>query len=469
MNSDLIKYRRAERTTDDSCNAEALNKLDVLNLINAAEISDDCSKLAAEVFQRKYANTLFRIEKNPLPYAADANAVIPISTYESATNMIRHFGNSIKKLSIQIDNDAELCTELQVIETVVLLMAINARCRESLVEFELHYNGCNINHIFHQLSDPFENVEILSLHLFDMVQQNGDRQLNQVFPNVRELIIDFHKIHDPLFIDGEFSKLKKLGIADGLIYESNESILIDLLKKNSQITYVSLIRPSIRALRLVNKHLTHLEDLHILMDSPEGFSFTKITFPSVKRLNLWLSTDKCFPPKKIAFGTALREIALVCRSGDENESYINFLLKYPKIEQLSAGNGLNNVHLLKLIGKFSRLSNVFLDFSKDVSVTNIIEFIKKTPSLNRLEFIHAYIEQIDAFENQLKHELGTDFNIQYYDMEPSVSRRFTITRKIPVVNVPENADGSAPTITKVGFNAVFIISVAAFIARLLVY
>lgn len=465
---DSVQYRRTQRTTDDNCEIDASNKSDLLSLIKAAEINEDCSKLAAEIFQRKHTDKLLRIEKYPLPH--DSDAVISISSFETATNMIKYFGNLIKKISIQINNDSELCTELQVIETVILLMAINARCRESLVEFELHYNGCNVNNIFHQFTSPFEHVEILSLHLFNMIEQKDTRtlQLNAIFPNVQELIIDFHEIRDSSFIDCEFSKLKKLGISDGLIYESNESILIDLLKKNPQITYISLIRPTLRALRLVNKHLMHLQDLHILMESQEEFSFSKITFPTVQRLNLWLSTDKCYPPKKIAFGTALREIALVCHSGDENDSYLNFLFKYPKIEKLSAGNGLNNVHLLKLIGKFHRLANVFFDFNKDVTVANIIEFIQRSPSLNRLEFVHAYIEHLDKFENRLKHELGAEFNIQFHDLTPSTSKRFIIERKIPIVNEPEVVENAAHPSRNVAYNTV-IISVAAYVIRLLIF
>lgn len=461
-----------ERTTDDDCKIKDIEKLDLLNLIDAASLNEDCSKLAADIFRTKYAEKQFKIEKNknPSPWNDDGSVVL-ISNLQVATNMIKLFGHLITKLSLQINYDGTLCTPVQIVDTVILLGEINERCRESLVEVELHYSGCEVNNIFQQIIGPFEHVEILSLHLFNMIVQTADQQaqLNKIFPNVRHLNIDFHQIRDSAFIDCEFAKLKELGIADGLIYESNESILIDLLKKNPQITYISVIRPTLKVLRLINKYLVHLQDLHILMENQEEFSFRKITFSSVQRLNLWLSTGKCYPPKKIAFGSALHDIALVCASGDMSDNYLNFLLKYPKIKKLSAGQALNNAHVTKLIDKFPKLSDAFFDFTNDVSAATVVEFITKSPSLNRMIFLLTSAENFEPFENQLKFELGTDFTIQSENMGSSLSKRFSIERKIPILSESnEDADSDACQCHSVIRNTIAIFA-AGYAARLVFF
>lgn len=471
----MEKHQRIERNADEQierneCNIQTLEKLNLSDLIDAVETNKGCFKVASEIFQQKYANKTLKIERYPQQY--DPNSMEIISDSITALNLIKHFGTLIKRLSIQINYDDTLCTPAQVIETIILLLGVNERCRESLVEFELHYSGCDVNNIFQQITGPFENVEKLSLHLFNMNAQQSEHptQLNTIFPNLQDLNIDFHHVQDSSFIDCEFSKLKKLGISDGLIYESNESILIDLLKKNPQITYISLVRPTLRALSRINEYLLHLEDLHIVMERQEEYRFSKIKFPTVKRLNLWLLTEKCYPPKKIGFGTALREIDLLCTTGDISDNYVNFFYKYPKIEKLSAGRGMNNAHLLQMIGKFPKLQYVLFDFAKDVQLNNIIEFIKKSPSLNRLIFVHASIENVDSFVNQLKREFDADFKIESYDDVAPPSKRFSIERKIPIVNEPDDvADNAACSHNSLVRNAIFMLLIVVYFGHSLAF
>lgn len=410
--------------------------MDALRLVEAAEISEDCSKAAVAVFQQKFnENEFFPLENS--------------AYLQQETKLIKHFGHLIKKLSINIG--PEVCEQNRMHEAEYLLEAINTHCRESLVEFKLNYTGCNTNHVLQKLTGPFERVELLLIDLNDMIETNVI--LCQVFPNIRELEIIYFNLDYPSFAYCKFPQLKRLGIDNRYTKKDKESILLDVFKNNPQISYLSMISPTTKLFRLVKDNLKGLEDLHLTMQSKietNWFSwFTQdVKFKSVRRVMLTYGEHDCKLPKHIKFNKfKLQEITLLCTAGDENEDFLNFIVKYKKLRKLSAGNALNNTHLSSLTGKVEKLSEAFFDFHKNVEVKNIIAFVQKAAFLNRLEFIHQDIANVNDFENQLKAELGADFNIQHFDIPGSLtSKRFIIQRKVPIVVEEDNYSNGATSL-----------------------
>lgn len=454
-----LKLRRTQRTTDDECKIDALKNLDLLELIKVTDKNGNCSTVAAEVFQERYANKHFVIRKNPDLYDDSVDSVdsseVLVSDLTAATTMINRFGHFIRELAIMFSEDE--CDPSQMDQVLNILTAIDAHCSESLVDFALNYRGCNGHNIFDQIRGPFERVEVLKCNLYDMNGQTKDHQLqlNTVFPNVRQLsVIALDHLNDSLVFDCELPALEKLHIGDNLNHEPNQSILIDLLKRNPQISRVSLFLPTFQTLQYVSKYLIQLQELDIIMKSPEKFNSEKtaetetIQFSTVKYLILTVVDEQCRPPNGISFNeAALKEISLGCDSGNQTDEYVNFILKYPKIQTLGAGSGLHSAILQKLVGKFTELSYVAFDFDEDVSADNIIEFVEHSPALNQLEFVHANIKDFGAFEKQLKTELGTDFNMKIDDMiapfSKKVLRKISIERKMPIVVDAEKAANAA--------------------------
>lgn len=437
------KKHRQKRTTDDKCQIDALKNLSLLDLIEAAEKSKDCSKVAAEVFQDRYANKSFVIEKHSKAYDESQDydsSVESISDLQVAKQMINHFGHLIQKLDLMFDRGDGLCELSTRVEIQNVLIAIDEHCRESLVEFALVYRGCNASNVFNQIQGPFGRIENLTSFLYDLSGQTVDHhvQLNAVFPNVRKLVINLnHNIRSSLE-DCEFPKLEILDISSDS-RDDNEPIFIDLLKKNPQITKLTLNHQTLQALRNVQKYSTHLEDLNIKHMVPEKSNSGEmkeetydIQFHTVEHLYLWIGNGECRPPNGILFNeTLLREIDMECDSGDPTDAYLNFLFKHPKIQKLIAARSLHSAHLMKLIGKLPELAYAAFDFHNDVGVDNIVEFVKQTPSLNQLEFLYENnekfetIENLDVFVNELKMKLDTNFNVKF----TNVPKRFSVERK----------------------------------------
>lgn len=390
-----VKRRRIERTTDDECKSDALEDLNLLKLIETALRNEDCSKAVAKIFQQKYRESSFTIEKSVPGHSGfrTSFSAVKVIGLPVATDMINHFGHLIQKLSIKIDVDVSKCEPYDANENINLLNAINEHCRESLVEFELHYAGCNTNNAFNQIKGPFNRVEFLRLDVHNMNDQTEHRQLNKIFPNVREIELELNHLKSSSFIDCNLPKLESLRIDDGRIYETNKAVLIDLIKNNPQIKYLSILHPSPEALDYIQKYLPNLQELQINLNSQEEEQ-TKVN--------------------------------------ENNEKYIKFLLNYPNIQNLRIGNGVNNAHLLKLIGKFPKLSQALFGFENDVSEDNIVEFVKQSPSLNQLAIFYSNVEKTRAIENGLKTKLGTDFSIKSDVNTPA--QELSIERKIPVVN-----------------------------------
>lgn len=224
--------RRVKRTTDDKCQIDALKNSGLLDLIEAAEKNEDCSKVAAEVFQEKFAKKSFVISSNDESQFYDRSVEL-ISDLQVAKQMINHFGHLMQNLDLMFDRGG-VCEPSIIVDIQNVLIAIDEHCRESLVDFALVYMGCNASNVFNQIQGPFERVENLTIALHELSGQTVDHhvQLNAMFPIVRRLVINLnYNIHSSLR-DCEFPHLEILEIR-GNSRDDDEPIFIDLLKKNS--------------------------------------------------------------------------------------------------------------------------------------------------------------------------------------------------------------------------------------------
>lgn len=405
---------------NDVCTFDAQQNMKLYQLLEVVENNADCTEAATKYFEKNYAHQLFKFVQQ------DQAATI---------NMMKHFGHLITQAALHINFCLPYPDDSFERETERLIAAIDTYLRKSLVEFSVTYNGCNRYNLFDQIRGPFQSLTILSLELSRMSEQVNKRQLDAFFPNVQQLDINTQYLIDSSFISN-LPKLTHLGIGAGFIFDSpNLAGFTNLLSTNPQITYLSLVYPTFEALQEVKKYSKNLYEMHVVLNEQKRFHpeiinhNSEVHFPTVKIVNVMLPYES-HPVHELVFSkSALRSLTIFGDPGKENDDYINFLVKYPRIQQLKAGFNLNDVHLSKLSGKFPRMFYAEFDFTKDINANSIIKFVKNSPSLNQMKFEYKNVEQFDPFKRQLQNGLGAEFDITTSDLESKTKLIEIIRRK----------------------------------------
>lgn len=407
-----------------------MEKLDFTELLKRAIANENCSQITNEIFVRKFSHTTIKVG-NMLPVMFDGENSVEIIGLQYGLDALKCFGELIFKLAIQINYHIRSCTPDEAAQNSQFLRYVNDYCRRSLVEFEMHYAGCDVD-IFSEIKGPFEQIEKLVINVPKLMVPPENLRLNKIFPLVGHLDLNFQQITTPDFIDCSFPHLEEFSIAAGMFNETFEPTFINIITKNPQIKIMSAVRPSQNALRLINEHLTKLEELLCLLEIEEDSDLDEIHFTSLKKLSLWFPFGKCHLPEKITFGE-LEEIALFCFFGNIGDDYIDFLLKYQSIKKLTLGEGLNNVQILKLAGKLPYLSEVVFIDNRDVSARTIVKFVEKSDKLKKLGFDQVSMAKPQGYRRVLENELGQKFYINYrnpYINEFSIERRLATENSI---------------------------------------
>lgn len=419
-------------TASVECQLEALEQLGLFSLVSKANINDECAEAAADVFGRTFAQKFIKLE-NPLETKLPVifeNDFIRISDTQAGFDILKYFGHLISKIALHFDYSSKMCQKKEKHQLNKLLNYVNEYARDSVVQFEIIVNGCKLD-IFSEIKDPFPYAKSVLFHILPNDIPRNDSYLNETFPRVEHLELNFEKVTNLHFINGTFEKLNDVLISAALFDKSMETEFINFTKKNPNITHLSIVSPTKKALLIINTYWKKLEELRILNELKEGPSCVNYYFPSIKRLILRFSAGKCTPPKKTIFGSMLKEITISCDTNNKNEDYFTFIHRYPKIRKLSAGIGLNNTSLRKLIGNLPDLSEASFDFVNDVTIENIVQFITNTSNvLNIVRFYHPSTSNPDQYKQRLEEFLGIDFSIQFQSERESIG--FIIERKVPI-------------------------------------
>lgn len=114
--------------------------------------------------------------------------------------------------------------------------------------------------------------------------------------------------------------------------------------------------------------------------------------------------------------TKLNELIFIHSTPNNYEWCYDFVFKYENINTFSMGP-LKDKHLLKLFGKYPRLAEAYFDFNEDVNVQIVIEFVEKSPILNKFTFNRAG-------------------NLR--DFLKEFTNHYSLERKVPIAKQPGN-------------------------------
>lgn len=402
------------------CNPKDFEESHWSELVHAADGSEQCLNITQEIFSRRFSSTKISIH--------NAYGV-------TGVNVLKNFGHLISSLELDFLDNGD-CTSEYISRYNEILRYANENCQRTLISIEIGFNPCDLNIIDH-LNGPFQKVEIVKIDQPIVTIDKDHPRLNEIFPVVKKLSLNFKIINNTRIFDCEINLLDELSIEGGLITnKSYDDILKNLLKKNVRIQRLTVTSPTNRTFQLMNKYLKHLEEVHIQHSIPnEGGDVDgqeELFFPKVKKLQIKLD-EKCHQPNAITFGgERLQELRLNCMPNDIDYEYFNTMYRYPNITFLEAQSQLKNIDLLKMVGKFPLLIEAHFSF-KSVTNESIVRFIEKCKELKKMEFRYYSLE--NDLEKQLETSIGRNFSIEHRKfLDSTVPGLFVLEVRPPAIS-----------------------------------
>lgn len=215
------------------------------------------------------------------------------------------FGDLIERLSI---NFKELDDDLS---KQIIKYVNDMPDSLKLLSFD-HFNG----NILTELTSTFPKVFGLVLSNTNSdstsnVTIGESRKLNELFPNLGELFIDFKRVSDWELIDGTFPNLKVI-IAQipksRNTGEIDDSHVISFLKNNRKIEKISIQHASLNILNEASKSLPNLWSLNLESLGKDYLKYKGdvIHFSNVRDLTIDVKFHEIIVPEKIVFDQLIK-------------------------------------------------------------------------------------------------------------------------------------------------------------------
>lgn len=300
------KFSRKIVDLIDDCLEHTFNFLDLGDLINVSNASRRLRRVTTTVFANKYKGRELQIKpfedgRNGTKALNVSDVAIIIYRPIVAFQILRHFGNLIQKININLDfgsrsvSSETLDLPRKSILCESLLTHVNKHCSENLQKFVLHSdirfqsksvqwpNGSGF--AFEKPKKPYKNVEEVAIADCCITAFGGS-----IFPKMRRLELGNIEFIDPKCIVAKYNYLEHLKL-DNIFYPNEVKQIISLnsqLKSFSNDSFCNL-----DFLKLVNKKLTQLKYLEIWIPNKFRYPRNLIHFESVETLkvNSLLSFD----------------------------------------------------------------------------------------------------------------------------------------------------------------------------------
>lgn len=306
--------------------------MDFLELINIAQTNEYFASIASDLFRRKITQRTIKIEAKPDDVEPDIvinhQGDVTIRNVEMGSTLLELFGQSITKLKV-------LYERIDLTHAAELMYNINKYCSETLRDLSI--TGCN-DSLCAVNRKPFIKVEIVSLNGF--INTSDKIQLNETFPNLRQLSLKYIKISDPNCFAHKFPHLTEMTIDFSQSEFMYHNTFQHLFEKNPQIQKMSIQYASQNFLIIINKYLTNLKSLHIKSIIWNYFTSENWIDDVVRNehlTDLYLTED-VFDSQFIKLAEAfpnLEKIAIKCDKHVSRDTVLIFVKELKNLKQLS--------------------------------------------------------------------------------------------------------------------------------------
>lgn len=356
---------------NDDCKLLILEELDIASLIEMAEINQNIGSLSADVYRRKFSHKGIEIRE---PFWLDdsisenENGMIQLRDMDIITRVFRLFGQSIVKLKIQFWKNH--------LEQVRQTIALASQYCDSLIHFELKSFD---EDVLKNVTKPFVKVETVSFDGQFSRLASDTLSLNEMFPNMRNLLLQRAHIDDKKSVILSFPHLRHLQLDFLELYAFTNEQILNLTRLNPHIRSVNLQKVSMTFIKLLSESLPNLESLELVDITNWPFS-EDIHFQSIDRLRIASGYSRFATSVTI---DRLQEIVLDWCSFPDG--WMQFIQKHPTLTEISIfGDEMSDTDLSSLIGNVPNLVEAGFTVKQNFTPSTIIRFVKSSTNLKRL-------------------------------------------------------------------------------------
>lgn len=272
------------------CQLSICEELDLPKLLTLTETSKQFIPIVENILRRRFLKksvTIVGLYPNgenisPKFYTRETVNDIRIQHFETATKLLKQFGNLIKNL--RIEHYFMPTNELKLIYQLV-----NLHCSQTLTEL---YMDNDVEDVLAEFTVPFKHVQSVTLAGIFKRLNNAKLVFGKMFPQLRRLTLKTGSVLDRSWVDQTFQHLEHLHVNVWTYGEVvgcfSESVLERLFSTNPHIKSLELGNATPKVLKMLLEKLTKLEklDLFSFAESESIVENPDFHFENLKRFTV---------------------------------------------------------------------------------------------------------------------------------------------------------------------------------------
>lgn len=340
--------------------------------------------------------------------------LVHVANINALEDILDIFGSDIYSFIVDFQ-------EIDVNDGKEIVEYINDECFENLEKFYLI--NCKGN-VLDRLKNEFKymsEVKFSSSASEDLVFDIDGHTMQNIFPTLHTLRVDYSTPSDWTFIKGKYEKLQILEVHLPQTIR-NDTIngwhISSLFMNNKKIIDLTIVHPTLKLLKVVHEKLRRLEDLHMigLSNNYSDILNQPFQFRPLKHLILHPNHEHEIP-WKISF-PKLDEFTLKTEHNLTSE-WMEFISKQidSNLGELRLKTqGLEREYFASIPGIFSGLKDVIISCQSRFTADDVLNFMEETKQLTsfKLEICIDELECTRLFEQLDKMWTSKRYNRSEY-------------------------------------------------------
>lgn len=385
------------------CTPGSMDNLDIKSLLQWSMIDAECLHEARQVYKSKHGDrkVLLHLEFSAGLLPKEESGAYRPENLVTSQVLLNNFGDFIEHLQV----DFPLFSGGGVSDNMII-WHINDKCSKSLKSLSL--KDCK-GDALNEFTNTFANLESLTFSTYSHAPFHWNKTIEEVFPNLKALLIKNTKASDWVHIHGKFPKLTKFRV-DMPESQSQDSVqnahVIDFIQNNTSIKDLEIKRSNRALLKAISLLLPRLEVLFLdYFDRNFNNIQAEIAqFNEVRELKINSKYGEM--PVGTSFNK-LQRIQLYSYSGMSSR-WLDFINQQtnPRISELEIqAHNMQSADFSMIPQKMPYIKVAYVKCYTSISADQIATFLDRAKHLTQLR-LYALIKEdgLNSLQRMLPHE-----------------------------------------------------------------